>query len=73
VGGTCRMLVAERNAYKKGGTTSEHIDLYEDNIQMDLREIIYGDVGSIQLAEDVVQWRRSFVKTAVKAGNVLSS
>jgi hypothetical protein len=38
---------------------------WEDNINMDLREIGIGGANWIQLAQDRVQWR-AFVSTAMK-------
>jgi hypothetical protein len=29
---------------------------WDDNIKMDLKEIVYGDIGGIQMAHDRGQW-----------------
>jgi len=38
---------------------------WEDNINLDLREIGFSGVNWIQLAQDRVQWRRAFVNTVM--------
>jgi hypothetical protein len=48
----------------RGGTTRKTRHRWEDNIKMDLREIGFGDVECIHLAQDRDRWR-AFVNTVM--------